>query len=54
MALTLTFNHPLNISVNIFGLEVRPGDLIHADIHGAMVIEKKYIEKKVRITPLAT
>ena len=34
----------LNTSVNILGLEVRPGDLIHADLHGAMVIEKKYIE----------
>ena len=34
----------LNTAVNILGLEVRPGDLIHADLHGAMVIEKKYIE----------
>ena len=34
----------LNTAVNILGLEVKPGDLIHADIHGAMVVEKKYIE----------
>ena len=34
----------LNTAVNILGLEVKPGDLIHADLHGAMVVEKKHIE----------
>ena len=33
-----------NQTINIFGLEINPGDLIHADIHGAMVVDKKYIE----------
>ena len=33
----------LNTAVNILGLEVKPGDLIHADLHGAMVVEKKHI-----------
>lgn len=28
----------LNEPVRVFGLEVRPGDLVHADIHGAVVI----------------
>ena len=30
--------------VNILGLEVKPGDLIHADFHGAMVVKAKYLE----------
>lgn len=34
----------LDVSVNIFGLEVNPGDLIHADQHGAMTVDKKYFE----------
>tara|TARA_A100000164_G_C21840451_1_gene739856 strand:- start:484 stop:1179 length:696 start_codon:yes stop_codon:yes gene_type:complete len=34
----------LECNVNILGLEVIPGDLIHADIHGAMVVKAKYLE----------
>ncbi len=34
----------LNVSVNIFGLEVNPGDLIHADQHGAMTVPKNHFE----------
>ena len=34
----------LNVGVNIFGLEVYPGDLIHADRHGAMTVPKKHFE----------
>ena len=34
----------LECNVNILGLEVKPGDLIHADIHGAMVVKAKYLE----------
>ena len=34
----------LNQTVNIFGLEIKPGDLVHADIHGAMVVDKKYLD----------
>ena len=28
----------IDVDVNIFGMTVRPGDLIHADRHGAVVI----------------
>lgn len=28
----------LNIPVNVFGLTIKPGDLVHADRHGAVVI----------------
>ena len=34
----------LNVTVNIFGLEVHPGDLIHADKHGAMTVPKKHFD----------
>ena len=34
----------LECNVNILGLEVKPGDLIHADIHGAMVVKAKHLE----------
>ena len=34
----------LDTSVNILGLQVLPGDLIHADRHGAMVVPKIYID----------
>ena len=31
--------------VNVFGMTVRPNDLIHADRHGAAVIPAEQIEK---------
>ena len=34
----------LECNVNVLGLEVKPGDLIHADLHGAMVVKSKYID----------
>ena len=33
----------IDSEVNIFGLSVLPGDLIHADLHGAVVIPKEVI-----------
>ena len=40
------FVHVINLdqTINIFGLEINPGDLIHADIHGAMIVDKKHID----------
>lgn len=35
----------LNIAVTVFGLKVRPGDLVHADRHGAVVIPKEVINQ---------
>ena len=34
----------LDIPVNILGLEVKPGDFIHADQHGAMTVPSKYLD----------
>ena len=34
----------LDVSVNILGLQIYPGDLVHADRHGAMVVPKMYME----------
>jgi len=35
----------INCSVNIFGLTVNPGDLVHADRHGAVVIPESVISE---------
>ena len=35
----------LNVGVNIFGLEVYPGDLIHADRHGAVVVPEECVKE---------
>ena len=34
----------LDTTVNILGLEIKPGDFIHADQHGAMTVPKKYLD----------
>ena len=34
----------INIEVNIFGLTVKPNDLVHADKHGALVIPKNLVD----------
>ena len=34
----------LDTNVNILGLEIKPGDFIHADQHGAMAVPKKYLD----------
>ena len=34
----------LDTPVNILGLEIKPGDFIHADKHGAMTVPKKYLD----------
>ena len=34
----------LDTTVNILGLEIKPGDFIHADQHGAMAVPKKYLD----------
>ncbi len=33
----------LDTPVDILGLEIKPGDFIHADLHGAMTVPKKYL-----------
>ena len=35
----------LNVPVNIFGLTVAPGDLVHADRHGAVVVPANVIDQ---------
>lgn len=35
----------LDVPVTVFGMRVRPGDLVHADRHGAVVIPAEHIEK---------
>lgn len=35
----------LNIPVSVFGMQVLPDDLIHADRHGAVVIPAQFIER---------
>jgi regulator of RNase E activity RraA len=35
----------LDVPVTVFGMAVRPGDLIHADRHGGVVIPAAHIEK---------
>ena len=35
----------LDVPVTVFGMAVRPGDLIHADRHGGVVIPAQHIEK---------
>ncbi|WP_193142731.1 MULTISPECIES: RraA family protein [unclassified Meridianimarinicoccus] len=34
----------LDVPVTVFGMEVRPGDLIHADRHGAVVIPPEVVD----------
>lgn len=34
----------INIPVSVMGLKARPGDLLHADRHGAMVIPPEHLE----------
>ncbi len=34
----------IDIPVRVFGLTVRPGDLIHADRHGAVIIAPDHVE----------
>ena len=33
----------INCNVNIFNMRVRPNDLLHADLHGAVVINREYL-----------
>ena len=35
--------HKINCNVNIFNMKVRPDDLIHADIHGAVIIKRDFL-----------
>lgn len=35
----------LNVPISVFGMRVRPNDLIHADRHGAVVIAREHIER---------
>lgn len=35
----------IDVPVEVFGMEVRPGDLIHADRHGALVVPESVIPK---------
>jgi regulator of RNase E activity RraA len=35
----------LNVPVTIFGLRVSPGDLVHADRHGAVVVPNNVVER---------
>lgn len=35
----------IDVPVTVFGMRVRPGDLVHADRHGAVVIPAQHIEK---------
>jgi regulator of RNase E activity RraA len=35
----------LDVPVTVFGMHVQPGDLIHADRHGGVVIPAAHIEK---------
>ncbi len=35
----------IDCEVEVFGLRVSPRDIIHADRHGAVIIEKKYLSK---------
>ena len=34
----------LDVPVNILGLEIKPGDFIHADQHGAMTVPNKHLD----------
>jgi regulator of RNase E activity RraA len=34
----------IDVPVTVFGLHIRPGDLLHADRHGAMVIPPEYVD----------
>ena len=34
----------IDTPVNIFGLQIRPGDFIHADQHGAMTVPNKHLD----------
>jgi regulator of RNase E activity RraA len=35
----------LNCKVNIFNMEVHPNDIIHADLHGAVIIKRDYLKE---------
>ena len=35
----------LDCPVNVFGMSVRPGDLVHADRHGGVVIPAEHIAR---------
>ena len=35
----------MDCPVSIFGMQVAPGDLVHADRHGAVVVPTRYIER---------
>lgn len=35
----------LNCKVNIFNMEVYPNDIIHADLHGAVIIKRDYLKE---------
>lgn len=35
----------IDVPVTVFGMRVRPGDLVHADRHGGVVIPAQHIEK---------
>ena len=34
----------LNVDVSVFGLEISPGDFVHADQHGAMTIPNQHLQ----------
>ena len=35
--------HKINCNVDIFNMKVRPDDLIHADLHGAVIIKRDFL-----------
>ena len=39
------YTHPVGVSgeVDVFGLHIRPGDLIHADRHGAVIVPPEWV-----------
>ena len=37
--------HKLNCKVNIFNMVVKPNDIIHADLHGAVNINRNYLKE---------
>jgi regulator of RNase E activity RraA len=34
----------IDVPVEVFGLQIKPGDLLHADRHGAMIVPSEHIE----------
>jgi regulator of RNase E activity RraA len=44
----------LDVPVSVFGLNIAPGDLIHADRHGAVVIKPEHLERLAWAIDLTT